>query len=359
MSHNLNYNSNTNQHSFFSVKEKAWHNLGQIIEHYPTSSEAIVYAGLNFEVEKRPLFTCTTENFAVFNDVEADEYMNSFEPNILVPDFFSTMRTDTDEILGMVGKDYNVVQNTEAFAFFDSIVGGGTGIKYETAGCLGNGQVIFITAKLPEYIRVGREDLIEQYLFLTSSHDGSGSISIAFTPVRIVCANTLNAALRHNSNCVKIRHTATASDKLKQAQMMLGITNSLSIEMEAIYNRWTHVRINDPELKRLIQLAMVPNREVLEKLRNFQEDELSTQFNNIVENVYEYAMASPSQQMDTTRGTVFGAYNSVTGYFQNVRNFKDDESKFKSIMSGTVLTRTQTAFDLCMNFTKTGASALN
>ncbi len=70
MSHNLNYNSNTNQHSFFSVKEKAWHNLGQIIEHYPTSSEAIVYAGLDFEVEKRPLFTCDSENFAVFNDVE-------------------------------------------------------------------------------------------------------------------------------------------------------------------------------------------------------------------------------------------------------------------------------------------------
>lgn len=359
MSHNLNYNSNTNQHSFFSVKEKAWHNLGQIIEHYPTSSEAIAYAGLDFEVEKRPLFTCNSENFAVFKDVETDEYMNSFEPNILVPDFFSTMRTDTDEVLGLVGKDYQVVQNTEAFGFFDSIVGGGTGIKYETAGCLGRGQVIFITAKLPDFIRVGREDLIEQYLFLTSSHDGSGSISIAFTPVRICCMNTLNAALKHNSGCIKIRHTTSAAEKLKQAHMMLGISNSLSIEMEVIYNRWSHVRISDPELKRLIQLAMVPNRETLEKLRNFQDDELSTQFNNIVENVYEYAMTSPTQQMDTTRGTVFGAYNSVTGYFQNVRTYKDDESKFKSIMWGTGLTRTQTAFDLCLDFTKTGASALN
>jgi phage/plasmid-like protein (TIGR03299 family) len=343
MSHNINYNSKTNQHSFFSVKEKAWHNLGQIITHYPTSSEAIKYAGLDYEVLKRPNLHPLPSGINIISD-------NSY----------FTFRTDTEAVLGdKIGSDYEVVQNTEAFAFFDSIVGGGDGIKYETAGALGKGEIIFITAKLPEYIRVGREDLIEQYLFLTSSHDGTGSISIAFTPVRIVCANTLNAALKHNTNCIKIRHTASAADKLQQAQKMLGLSNSLSIEMEAIYNRWSHVRISDPELKRLIQLAMVPNREVLEKLRNFQDDELSTQFNNIVENVYEYAMASPTQQMDTTRGTVFGAYNSVTGYFQNVRNYKDEESKFKSIMAGTALTRTQTAFDLCMNFTKTGSTALN
>jgi len=343
MSHHINYNSNTGKHSFFSVKEKAWHNLGQIIEHYPTSSEALKFAGLDFEVVKRPNVHPLPSGLNIISD-------NSF----------FTFRTDTEAVLGdKIGSDYEVVQNTEAFAFFDNIVGGGDGIKYETAGALGKGEVIFITAKLPEYIRVGREDSIEQYLFLTSSHDGTGSISIAFTPVRIVCANTLNAALRHNSNCIKIRHTATATDKLKQAQTMLRLSNSLSIEMEAIYNRWSHLRISDPELKRLIQLAMVPNRETLEKLHNFQDEELSTQFNNIVDNVYEYAMASPTQQMDTTRGTVFGAFNSVTGYFQNVRNYKDEESKFKSIMSGTALTRTQTAFDLCMNFTKTGASALN
>lgn len=295
MSHNINYNSNTNQHSFFSVKEKAWHNLGQIIEHYPTSAEALQFAGLDYKVIKRPNIHPLPSGINIISD-------NSY----------FTFRPDTEAILGdKIGSDYEVVQNIEAFAFFDNIVGGGDGIRYETAGALGRGETIFITAKLPEYIRVGREDLIEQYLFLTSSHDGSGSITIAFTPVRVVCANTLNAALKQNTNCIKIRHTASAADKLKQAQVMLGISNSLSIEMAAIYNRWSHVRISDPELKRLIQLAMVPNRETLEKLRSFQDEELSTQFNNIVENVYGYAMASPTQQMDTTRGTVFGAFNSV------------------------------------------------
>lgn len=359
MAHDINYNSNTQKHAFMSVKEKAWHGLGEIIEHYPSSSEAIQYAGLNFEVEKRPLFTCNTENYEIFKDTETDEYMHSFEPNVIVPDYFATVRTDTDELLGMVGKDYNVVQNTEAFGFFDGIVGEGSGIKYETAGCLGRGQVTFITAKLPEYIRVGRDDLIEQYLFLTSSHDGSGSISIAFTPVRIVCANTLNAALRHKSNCIKIRHTSSASDKLKQAHEMLGLSNILATEMEAIFNRWSRVRISDPQLKRLVQLAMVPNREVLEKLKAGQDEQLSKQYQNMIENVYEYALSSPTQQEATTKGTVFGAYNSVTGYFQNVRNFKDSEAKFRSIMTGTALSRSQSAFDLCMNFAYNGGTALN
>lgn len=88
----------------------------------------------------------------------------------------------------MVGKDYHIVQNRDAFAFFDAIVGDENGILYETAGALGNGKRIFITAKLPDYIRVGNgDDVTEKYVFLTTSHDGSGSITAAFTPVRIVC----------------------------------------------------------------------------------------------------------------------------------------------------------------------------
>ncbi len=106
-------------------------------------------------------------------------------------------------------------------------------------------------------------------------------------------------------------------------------------------------------------MAMVPNREVLQKLKTGQDEQLSTQYTNIIENVYEYAMSSPTQQEATTKGTVFGAYNSVTGYFQNVRNYKDNEAKFRSIMTGTALARTQTAFDLCMDFAKIGGAALN
>ena len=348
MAHNLNYNEQTEKHSFFSVKEKAWHNLGQIITDYPTSAEAIIHAGLNYTVEKRPLFTYDTENHT--GDPETDILI----PEIEVPDFYATIRNDAEQVLGVVGKDYEVVQNVNAFEFFDSIVGGKDGILYETAGALGKGERIFITAKLPDYIRVGKDDLIEQYLFLTTSHDGYGSITAAFTPVRIVCANTLNAAMRNHSNGIKIRHTASANERLKQAHQLLGITNQLADELEEVFNHWSKIRITDNAVKHLIQIAMAPNKEVLQNLQNGKQDELSTTYNNMVSSVMEYALTSPTQQEATTKGTLFGAYNAVTGYFQNVRNFKDDESKFKSIMYGTGLQRSQTAFDLCTEFAKHG-----
>ncbi len=353
MAHNLNYNDKTGKHSFFSVKEKAWHGLGQIVEGYVTSKEALEFAGLDYNVEKRPLFTYDTENF------KANEDMDIKIPEIEVPAYFATVRTDTDQVLGVVGKDYKVVQNVDAFSFFDSIVGG-DGIMYETAGALGKaGERIFITAKLPDYIKVGKDDLIEKYLFLTTSHDGYGSIIAAFTPTRIVCQNTLNAALHDCSNSIKIRHTASVEDRLKEAHKVMGISNMLSVQLEAIFNQWTKVRITDGEVKKLIQLAMVPNKEVLRNIQTGNLDELSSCFNHMCDTAYEYAMTSPTQQTDTTRGTLFGAYNAITGYFQNVRTYKNDEAKFKSIMDGTGKLRTQAAFDLCTDFMNHGNATLN
>ena len=250
MAHNINFNEQTQKHSFFSVNEKAWHGLGTIVQDYPTSVEALQFAGLDYRVEKRKLFTLDN----------ADIISKS------VPDYYATIRTDNENVLGVVGKDYEVVQNTDAFNFFDSIVGG-DGIQYETAGALGKGERIFITAKLPNYIKVGKDDLIEQYLFLTTSHDGFGSITAAFTPIRIVCNNTLNAALQNHSNAIKIRHTVNAKERLETAHRLMGITNKLSAELESIFNRWTKVRINDTEVKKLIQLAMVPNKEVLQNIQ--------------------------------------------------------------------------------------------
>ncbi|RFZ91120.1 DUF945 domain-containing protein [Mucilaginibacter conchicola] len=351
MAHNLNYNEQKGEYNFFSVKEKAWHNLGKIVEHYPTSAEAIQYAGLDYTVEKRPLFTYDSEN----QNGETDLVI----PEIEVPNYFATVRTDTEDVLGVVGRDYQVVQNTDAFQFFDAIVGGGEGILYETAGALGKGERIFITAKLPDYIRVGKEDLIEQYLFLTTSHNGFGSITAAFTPVRIVCNNTLNAALGHNSRAVKIRHTSSANDRIRQAHTLMGISNELSAELDAIFNNWSKVRITDAQVKKLVQIAMAPNREVLQKLQKGIIDELSAGYTNMVDKVYEYALGSPDQQLSTTAGTVFGAYNAVTGYFQNVRKYKDEETKFKSIIEGTAKLRGETAFNLCSAFAGHGADALN
>jgi len=359
MAHNLNYNPEKQKHSFFSVREKAWHSLGTVIEDYPTSAEALVYAGLDYTVEKRPLFTMGNENSRISGMAEHQNFSLNSHAEISVPDYFSTIRTDTEQVLGVVGKDYHVVQNIEAFSFFDSIVGSGDGIRYETAGALGKGERIFITAKLPDYIRIGRDDLLEQYVFLTTSHDGFGSITASFTPVRIVCQNTLNAALRNCTNTIKIRHTANAGEKLKQAHQLMGITNLFAEEIGEIFNHWAKVRISDMEIKKLVQRAMAPSKEVMQNLQNGKDDELSMHYNNIVNDVLEYSAISQTQTAPTTQNTLFGAYNAVTGYFQNVRAFKNTESKFKSIMYGTGMQRTQSAFNLCDEFARKGSSVLN
>ncbi|MBS1631590.1 MAG: DUF945 domain-containing protein [Bacteroidetes bacterium] len=350
MAHNLNYNKRTGRYSFFSVQQKAWHNLGQIVEQYPTSKEAIQYAGLDFEVIKAPLYTRGT-GISIGNDGEIKE-----DSNIIVPDQYATLRTDTNAVFGVVGKDYQIVQNADAFAFFDAIVGSGDGILYETAGALGNGERIFITAKLPGYIRVGNgDDVTEKYIFLTTSHDGTGSITAAFTPIRVVCQNTLNAALHKMSNVMRIRHTSGAKQRLEEAHRVMGLANTLSTQLENIFNQWTKVRITDTEVKKLIQLALCPNKETLDALKQGAEDELSTVFKNTVDDAFGYAMVADSQQMDTTKGTLFGAYNAVTGYYQNVRNYRDDESKLQSIvMGGTAQNKAQKAFEICSAFAQDG-----
>lgn len=353
MAHNINFNEKTGRHSFFSVQETAWHGLGQIVSDYPSSEQAMKFAGLDYEVEKRPLFTYDSENQN--GDPEADIII----PEIAVPNYYATVRNDTDDVLGVVGKEYHIVQNADAFSFFDAVVGGGEGILYETAGALGKGEKIFITAKMPDYIRIGNDDAIEKYVFLTTSHDGSGSITAALTPIRIVCNNTLNIALRNCSNVVKIRHTQSANERLKEAHRVMGMVNKLSPMLEDIYNQWAKVRVTDKQVLQLIQLAMCPNKEVLAKLSNDQFDETSTAFRNICNDAFEYAMTSDTQQLVTTKGTLFGAFNAVTGYFQNVRSYKDDTAKLNSLLDGgTAQRRSQAAFDLCNTFAANGADSL-
>src|ERR1700749_4419163 len=109
MAHNLFYNEETAKHSFFSVKEKAWHGLGQIVQDYPTSAEAIQYAGLDYTVEKRPLFTYDNDN------QHGNPDSNIIIPEVEVPGYYATVRTDSNTVLGVVGKDYHIVQNRDAF----------------------------------------------------------------------------------------------------------------------------------------------------------------------------------------------------------------------------------------------------
>lgn len=342
MAHNINFNEQTKKYSFYSLKEKAWHGFGQISDESLNSREVLIQAGLDYTVTKAPHIYHMPSGTEIISD-------NSFY----------TFRTDSEQILGDgLGPDYHVVQNVDAFTFFDSITKG-EGIRYETAGALGKGEKVFITAKLPNYIKVGKDDLIEQYLFLSTSHDGTESITIAFTPIRIVCNNTLNAALKNCSNVVKIKHTTHAEARLKEAHKIMGMVNTLSPIIDQAFNQWAKITITDTEVKRLIKIALSPNKETLDNIRLGREEENSTAFNNQVEAAFGYAMMCDTQQMDTTRGTLFGAYNAITGFFQNVRTYKDQEEKINSIVfGGTGQKKGQAAFDCCQAFAKYGGESL-
>jgi phage/plasmid-like protein (TIGR03299 family) len=352
MAHNINIING--KASFMSVKEKAWHGLGQILDKPATAQEAIESAGLDFEVAKEPVYVPVRK---VEYDVakQSDAIMMERNPNgtiysqmEVVEDRFATYRTDSGHPFGVVGSRYEIVQNRDAFGFFDAIVGEGEAI-YETAGALGGGEVIFITAKLPSFIRVGANDDIEKYLLFTSSHDGSGAITAMFTPIRVVCNNTLNAALRSNAARVTIRHTKSVHDNLKKAHTVLGITNRLSEELTAIYNNMAKVRITDKQLMDYIETVVLGD--TLERMMNKDDKfELSTRSSNIMGNITKYAYEHPTQQLETTKGTAWGAYQAITGYYSNVKDYKNDEAKMSSLLMGSTYDIMQKSLVLATQF---------
>lgn len=334
MAHNLNLNKKTGKFAFASVKERAWHGLGQVLDHPMNSEEAIKEAQLDWKVIKEPV------KFGKKNQI--------FDGR------FVTVRKDTGAAMGIVGDQYEIVQNVDAFSFFDSIVGKGEAI-YETAGALYDGRKIFITAKLPGYISVaGKDDLIEKYLFLMTTHDGSGSIIAAFTPIRIVCNNTLNAALEGIKGTpgpvIKLRHTKTVKDRLEEAHKIMGITNKLTVEMESVFKMMAKKKIVEKQLLDLV-IVSVGSKEYLNTWYK-DNKEISTRFRNTVNEIMTYAKTNPTQLMESTEKTVFGAYNAITGYFQNVKNFNDPSDKLTNILDGSVQHKAQKAFELCLDFVK-------
>ena len=290
-----------------------------------TSEEAVTLGGLDYEVVKQPI------------------YFNGETGNVEIPGKFATVRTDIGKPLGVVGSQYTVIQNRDAFSFFNAVVDEGEAM-FETAGALGDGERIFVTAKIPAHIEVAKE-LVELFWFLYNSHDGSGSLVGAFTPVRVVCNNTLNAALRTAKMKVSIRHTQSANERLKEAHKMMGLANKLKNELTDVYNAMAKTKLVDSQLKRMIT-EMVAGQGGLEKLG--AGEEVSTRMMNMIDGVYEYALSHPTNQTNATRGTMFGAYNAVTGYYQNAKEYADSEKAFIYTVEGTGAKYGQKMFDLCL-----------
>lgn len=183
-----------NVETMFSVREKPWHGLGTIVAEAPTSADAIRLAGLDWLVVQEPVYT----NF-----------------NKPVEGYRANVRSSDRKVLGVVSDRYRVVQNADAFSFTDELLG--KGVRYETAGSLQEGRKVWLLASLPrEYIIAGER--ISPYLVFSNTHDGSGSVKVAVTPVRVVCNNTLNLALGTAKRSFSMVHTGNIRDKIQEAR---------------------------------------------------------------------------------------------------------------------------------------------
>ena len=284
------------------VAPSPWHSLGTELINLATAREAIEAAGLNYTVVKKPLKEVVELNHP------AD-----------LSDRWATVRTDTGDVLGIVGDSYEPIQNRDAFTFFDNLVGTDEAI-YETAGMLGRGERIWILAKLPGFIKVHGKDIVNKYLLLSNSHDGSSLAQVKLTPIRVVCNNTLTAALQ-GAGEVHIRHTSNAAEDMEQALSLLGLSNSLSEQLDAIFNRMALTKISDKQLLDYIN-ALVPDDE--------EEDE-NAKVQGIRKTFLE--LYESGQGADLSRGTLWGAFNCVTEYTDHKME-GDPATRLESIWFG-------------------------
>lgn len=186
-----------NVETMFYTREKPWHGLGTRVEETPNSKEALILAGLNWKIYQSPIWT---------------------EKETMIPGYKANIRDMDEKVLGVVTDRYKVIQNSEAFSFTDDLLG--DGVTYETAGSLQDGKRTWILAKMPQRFIIAGDE-ITPYLVFMNSHDGSGAVKVAMTPIRVVCQNTLNLALRDAKRSWSTNHTGNIETKMQQAKQTL------------------------------------------------------------------------------------------------------------------------------------------
>lgn len=322
MAHNI--NEENGRYSVVTAKEKPWHGLGVTLPGLFTAADALKHGGLDFRVEKRILQTRVGGN------------------RITIPEKFATVRMDNRAVLGVVGRYYEVLQNADAFTFFDALTGGDEAI-YESAGCLGRGETTFLTAKLPEYIKVPG-DVVEMFVVLTNTHDGTKPLMAYFTPVKVVCNNTLNASLKRSHHKISLRHTKDIKANLHEAHKLLGMANSYRAELEAAFSVMSARRVSAREATELIHHAMLTPDEI----KRLADGEMfSTRKQNVIDDIWDYYHSDST--LDGIRGTAFGVYNAITGYMQNVKEHRTMEAKMEGlVLCGYDWKTQQRAFEACV-----------
>lgn len=282
-----------------------WHGLGTKVDEAPTSADALRLAGLDWTVEQKNIQLC------------GGAKIQNYKANV---------RSSDGQVLGIVSDRYKIVQNSDAFEFTDSIIGGN--VRYETAGSLNGGKKIWLLAKLPETEIAG--DKTEPFMCFSNTHDGSGAIRVCMTPVRVVCSNTLNLALDTARRSWSVRHTGDLQSKMHEARICLQMANAYMGELAKEADRLANTTVTRTQLD-----------QILEELFPVDESSSQREKENVKKLKDEFMVCYFAPDILKFRGTAWGAVNAMSDMISHnaprrkTANYR--ENNWGRIMDGHIL----------------------
>ena len=282
-----------------------WHGLGTAVSEAPTSAEAIRLAGLDWRVEPKPIYT---------------------DNQIEIPGYKANTRDSDGRVLGIVSNRYQVVQNTEAFDFTDSLIG--EGCRYETAGSLKNGAKIFLLAKMPE--RTILDDAVDPYICFTNSHNGTGAIQVCMTPIRVVCQNTLNLALDNASRKWSTKHVGNMHSKLAESRYTLKLANDYMDNLAITADQLAHTTLTDNQIGKF-----------LDELFPINDEDSDRKKNNIKEAREQFMVCMFAPDILKFKNTGWGLVNAASDWMSHTAPKRASETfrerNFNKILDGHVV----------------------
>lgn len=292
--------------TMFYTREKPWHGLGTMVQEAPTSARALELAGLDWTVESHPIWV-----------------NGMYEP---IAGYKANIRSSDQKVLGVVSDRYKIVQNADAFAFTDALIGGE--VHYETAGSLLGGKKIWLLAKMPETELCG--DKVEPYMCFSNTHDGSGAVRVCMTPVRVVCNNTLNLALGTAQRAWSVRHTGDMNAKMAEAAVTLEMADRYMDSLKEEADQMANTDVKEARIA-----------EILNKLFPVKEDASDLQKSRVQAAKDGYMSCYFAPDIVKFQGTAWGAINAMADYVGHAAAHKNtktyDENNWNAIMMGHAL----------------------
>ena len=321
--------------------------LGTDVSNCVTAQDVMKTAKLNWTVQKCELVSKMPFRIGSNNEVGEDSFVHDGNIYRECPNAFATYRTDINMPLGIVKDKYEIVQNMDAFNFFNNAIGEGKAI-WDKAACLNMGEKVYVSAKLPVQTSVGKDDVIDNYLVFSNGHAGNSSVDIMITPIRVICTNMLNGALDKAACHIRLRHTKSVTEKIELGAQVLKIACSHAIDAQELYRHLATIKMTDDQVAEYIcKLQLTPaeiaklnevdpnhgyKRLISRDYHLIDAVEISTRKSNQLYNMMDYYIDGIGQK--DICGTAWGAYNAITGFYCNVANL-EGEKRMNSLVWGS------------------------